>query len=1065
MIQQEINLNLIPSSEPVVVHCNQYDEGKSRIIAHLFNGSNPYTPSANATVKVQGTKPDNHAYQYWCEISGSTVTIDVNQQMTAVAGRVPSQLIVNETTGLTGSFAFYLDVQESTLPSNIDISETDIPILTEEAQEAAQRAIMAAASAQDSADDAAAWSSNPPYIGLNKNWYVYDITTEQFVDSGICAEGIGIDNIAKTATVGLIDTYTITYTDGNIQDYYVTNGADGNKWYKGTAISGGSSSPTVFPSSGITKANHNDFYLNTTEGAIYHCDTGGDASTATWEYDFTLTGGGSGGVTNYNDLTNKPQINGVTLNGNQSTSDLGINSGNVILSSIMHIGGQTQNTTQEALEALNNKDSGGSFIKVTTPDASFYGDTLTLSDGTTTLTTAFDSSGNAEFNGVMLTGTLTLATGSITRQIEVPYFGNYAVTISLWSATIAITTDSVDLYGETVTVKDSLNQTVGTATISAQGTASVQVSATGTYTVYCSTLQPEAVVVSAQTTYFVTFHLWTATLSISTTSTALYGKTVSIKKGGTTVGTTAFSSGGTATYRVHETGTYTAECEGYLSGDIVVSAETTYNATIESIPDGSTVTPTDDIQTWLACAAIDKAYTTLSDVLADHETLYQLMSDDNAVDYLVRSTTWASDITADATAMKYIGRWNYCSDTLLDDSTWCTSIFNSTYFEEVLNTKVPILAADSPNVIKSSEYGGTYMAWKAFDGSAEDGYAWFTQGNVPQYIGYVFSSAFKVKGLFLQNRIIAEANVVAIKDFKIQGSNDGFVSDEHDIESFTNPNTSSGATYRTAVTDARSNTDYSTYRIYISTAYDSRGMSIGELQFYGRQDVTEGLIDVYSAASDTVYYMDNGSPVTVCTTDASGHGTVSKSNLPNGTYTLYSSVAKDPNNLSNDYSKSITITDSTNEIYVMPDNAYYWYGNELTAITGGWAKTGYKSYGAYTNVSDKGFVKNTNNIYCDGTADAGGYDMPVLGVQNLLDLSNISKINIICNITAAAGNLGGFYVSANKDPVSPEITKVLGAVGTSLSMNVSTTSAYLSILNYFASDNRFIGYVYAIYGE
>lgn len=37
------------------------------------------------------------------------------------------------------------------------------------------------------------------------------------------------------------------------------------------------------------------------------------------------TGGGSGGTTNYNDLTNKPSINGVTLEGNKTSEDLGIN--------------------------------------------------------------------------------------------------------------------------------------------------------------------------------------------------------------------------------------------------------------------------------------------------------------------------------------------------------------------------------------------------------------------------------------------------------------------------------------------------------------------------------------------------------------------------------------------------------------------------------------------------------------------------------------------------------------------------------------------------------------------
>ena len=36
-------------------------------------------------------------------------------------------------------------------------------------------------------------------------------------------------------------------------------------------------------------------------------------------------GGGGGGTSNYNDLSNKPQINGVTLTGNKTSSDLGLN--------------------------------------------------------------------------------------------------------------------------------------------------------------------------------------------------------------------------------------------------------------------------------------------------------------------------------------------------------------------------------------------------------------------------------------------------------------------------------------------------------------------------------------------------------------------------------------------------------------------------------------------------------------------------------------------------------------------------------------------------------------------
>ena len=41
------------------------------------------------------------------------------------------------------------------------------------------------------------------------------------------AEGNGIASIEKTSTVGLVDTYTVTYTDGDTMTFTVTNGANG----------------------------------------------------------------------------------------------------------------------------------------------------------------------------------------------------------------------------------------------------------------------------------------------------------------------------------------------------------------------------------------------------------------------------------------------------------------------------------------------------------------------------------------------------------------------------------------------------------------------------------------------------------------------------------------------------------------------------------------------------------------------------------------------------------------------------------------------------------------------
>ena len=174
MIQQEFDLNMIPESEPIVIHVNQYDEGASRLIIHLYNGSQAYTPN-NATVKIQGTKPDKKGFQYYARISGSTVTADVNLQMTAVKGRVYTQVVVTESTGNTGTFAFILDVQESALVETVDVSETDLPAIIDAAESSAERAEAA--------------SLRYPYIGDNNNWYVYDIETDSFIDTGVKAKG------------------------------------------------------------------------------------------------------------------------------------------------------------------------------------------------------------------------------------------------------------------------------------------------------------------------------------------------------------------------------------------------------------------------------------------------------------------------------------------------------------------------------------------------------------------------------------------------------------------------------------------------------------------------------------------------------------------------------------------------------------------------------------------------------------------------------------------------------------------------------------------------------------
>ena len=114
--------------------------------------------------------------------------------------------------------------------------------------------------AEAAAQDAAQWSGNPPYIGPNGNWWIYNTTTHAFVDSGIDASitveiaditmlaygvtpyvtntgtatdpvfhlyiprGSSVTGCTKTSTAGLIDTYTMTFSDGYSTTFTVVNG-------------------------------------------------------------------------------------------------------------------------------------------------------------------------------------------------------------------------------------------------------------------------------------------------------------------------------------------------------------------------------------------------------------------------------------------------------------------------------------------------------------------------------------------------------------------------------------------------------------------------------------------------------------------------------------------------------------------------------------------------------------------------------------------------------------------------------------------------------------------------
>lgn len=158
MIEQNYNLDLVPSGTPLVVYVSQFDKGGRRLSFTLYKDNVAFTLPTGASATILGTKPDQIAFMYAMQTSGSKIYIDVTEQMTAVAGPVQCEIRVSNTSGeQIGSSNFIIYCEKTPLDSDAVISETDIPVFEElvaQANTAAAEANTASAQAQQYAQQA-----------------------------------------------------------------------------------------------------------------------------------------------------------------------------------------------------------------------------------------------------------------------------------------------------------------------------------------------------------------------------------------------------------------------------------------------------------------------------------------------------------------------------------------------------------------------------------------------------------------------------------------------------------------------------------------------------------------------------------------------------------------------------------------------------------------------------------------------------------------------------------------------------------------------------------------------
>lgn len=160
MIEQPLKLNLIPGGVMPRINVSQYDTDSRTINATLYNGATLFEIPEGAEISVRGTKKDDTGFAYECTYSGSIVSFDITDQMTVYPGEVLAELSIYLSGAILGTANFVIFVETTTLGTDTDISETEIPAIIALAREQEENAAQSAAAAAESEENAATSETN-----------------------------------------------------------------------------------------------------------------------------------------------------------------------------------------------------------------------------------------------------------------------------------------------------------------------------------------------------------------------------------------------------------------------------------------------------------------------------------------------------------------------------------------------------------------------------------------------------------------------------------------------------------------------------------------------------------------------------------------------------------------------------------------------------------------------------------------------------------------------------------------------------------------------------------------
>lgn len=146
------DLNVVSVGVPPVIHLSQYDSNFT-LVFNLYASTGEFTMPTGTTAEIRGTKRDGNGYDAAATVSGSTVTVTGDEQMTAVAGQNVFEIATYYNNKRLNTINFILDVERAALDADTITSESVLRELNA-IIEGAATATQAAEDAKDAADRA-----------------------------------------------------------------------------------------------------------------------------------------------------------------------------------------------------------------------------------------------------------------------------------------------------------------------------------------------------------------------------------------------------------------------------------------------------------------------------------------------------------------------------------------------------------------------------------------------------------------------------------------------------------------------------------------------------------------------------------------------------------------------------------------------------------------------------------------------------------------------------------------------------------------------------------------------